>query len=278
MRCDLWLKTATAQLTAAEISTARLDCLVLLEDILARDRAHLLAHPEYEISTEQQAALKNLLTRRAGHEPLAYIRGRSEFYGRDFIISSSVLVPRPESEVIIELLLGLIQSANDPVLPMPTAGYWRIADVGAGSGALGITAALELPSARVELLEISQAALAIANMNVVNMSSSILVTESDLLSHSTQANDILLCNLPYVPDAYPINKAATHEPKIALFGGNDGLSLYRELFTQINNLAYQPLYILSEALPETHDQLAALAAMSGYSLQKTDHFGQLFSR
>ena len=261
-----YLSTATKQLSAAGIATARLDALVLMEDQLTQDRAFLLAHPELEISNEDIIVLTKQLARRARHIPLAYLRGKSEFYGRPFVITPAVLQPRPESETMIELLLNL-------ALPSDV----RIADVGTGSGALGITAQLELPTATIELLDIDASALAVAQMNVVNHTLTIKVVKSDLLEQSARDYDVLLCNLPYVPDDFHINTAALHEPKLALFGGSDGLDLYRSLFADIQNLQYKPLYILTEALPPQHSALRSIAADHGYRLLKSADFIQVFA-
>ncbi len=262
-----FLLTATRQLTAAGIVTARLDTLVLMEDQLGRDRAYLLAHPEAIMTSDDKDVLSQQLQQRTQHIPVAYIRGKSEFYGREFVITPAVLQPRPESETMIEQLLELDLPAHS-----------RIADVGAGSGALGITAQLELPTAQVELLEIDQGAIAVARMNVVNHTLSIAVVQSDLLKQSPQNYDVLLCNLPYVPDDFHINTAALHEPKLALFGGPDGLDLYRALFADMQNLQHKPLYILTESLPPQHVTLRLIAAAHGYHQQMSDDFIQVFTR
>jgi release factor glutamine methyltransferase len=266
MTVDDWLGQAVKKLEQAGIGTARLDALVLLEDVTGRDRAWLLAHPEHELSSTESAKLKKLLSRRASHEPLAYVRTKTEFYGREFIITSAVLEPRPESETMIDLLKML------PGLPKKP----RIADVGAGSGALGITAKLELPGARVELLEIDTEALKIAQKNVDKYTINVNVNSSNLLTESRQDNNVLLCNLPYVPDEFKINPAAMREPKVAIFGGPDGLDIYRRLFSQVKNSQNKPLFILCESLPPQHETLAGIAASAGYKLTATDDFIQVF--
>lgn len=287
MRADFWLKKSVAEFTQAGITTARLDALVLLEDAIGHERSWILAHPEFELSSQQQAALQKVLTRRLAHEPLAYIRGHTEFYGRNFLVTSAVLEPRPESEAMIELLKKLpvlgaygTNAANTseemPKMKQSEAPKIRIADVGAGSGALGITAYLELNNASVDLLEISDDAIAIAKSNVDLLTTGMLVIKSDLLAGSTKDYDILLCNLPYVPDSHEINDAAKHEPGIAIFGGADGLDLYRKLFEQIRNMQKQPLYILTESLLSQHDTLATIASSNRYTLHKTDNLIQLF--
>jgi release factor glutamine methyltransferase len=265
------LKKAVTKLERAGIGTARLDALVLLEDVTGRDRAWLLAHMETEILSSQLATLENLISRRARHEPLAYVRGRTEFYGRDFVITPAVLEPRPESETMIDCLKDLCHNV------LPAGSEWRVADVGAGSGALGITAALELPECSIELIEIDPQAAKVAKMNVDKFTLDIKVQISDLFERARQNYDILLCNLPYVPDDYSINLAASHEPRIAIFGGPDGLDVYRRLFEQLRDEIKSPLYLLSEAMPPQHNALADIASQSGYTLQKTDDFIQVFA-
>jgi len=281
MTCEDYIVKATAFLNAAGIGTARLDVLVLLEDTTGKDRAWLLAHPEHELLSKQQAEIEKLLKRRTRHEPLAYIRGKTEFYGREFVLTPAVLEPRPESETMIGLLeaLPLFQAGGrDPGSVAPKSGRpVSIADIGTGSGALGITAALELPGTAVELLDIDPKALEAAQTNVDKFTLSINVIKSDLLAATSRHYDVLLCNLPYVPDNYKINLAAEHEPAGAIFGGPDGLDLYRRLFEQVTKRPKQPLYILTEALPLQHPALRAIAEQAGYRTAKTDDFIQVFA-
>lgn len=282
MIIDNWLASATKELQAVGIGTARLDALVLLEDCTGHDRAYLLAHPDLKLSPAQQSKLTNLLNRRASHEPLAYVRGQTEFYGRNFVITPAVLEPRPESETMIELLLKLEKighgTRNRLDFSRSQGSRIRIADVGSGSGALGITAKLELPAADVDLIDIDDSALKVSKMNVDLFTINISVIKSDLLASATQAYDILLCNLPYVPDGYHINPAAGREPRIAIFGGADGLDIYRKLFEQLKIINHKPLYILTESLPPQHDALKRIAAAANYQLCDSDDFIQVFTR
>lgn len=265
MNVESWLKQSEQHLKASGIATARLDVLVLLEDELNKSRTHLLAHSEIDLTSDNLSVLSQQLKRRSRHEPLAFVRGKTEFYGREFTISPAVLEPRPESETMIELLLKL---------PLPTSLH--IADVGTGSGALGITAKLELPKARVDLLEIDDVAMEVAKMNVIKFTTDITTTHSDLLAQAPHTYEILLCNLPYVPDGHTINQAAMHEPKIAIFGGPDGLNIYRRLFDQVKVSSVKPLFILTESLPPQHKTLAGIAKAAGYSMRVTDDFIQCF--
>lgn len=268
-----WLKDSERELFAAAVPTARLDSLVLLEDALGVERAQLLAHPDRGIPADVQNVLKKQVARRLKHEPLAYVRGKTEFYGREFVVSEAVLEPRPESETIIGLLLrycnGVLKLVQDD-------GGIRIADVGTGSGALGITAQLELPEAVVELLEVDDKAIEVAKTNVIKFTACIPVLKTDLLDGSSGSYDILLCNLPYVPDTHTINAAALHEPSIAIFGGPDGLDLYRKLFDQVAELEKQPLLILCESLPPQHEALKAIAEGHGYTQDAEEDFIQAF--
>jgi release factor glutamine methyltransferase len=266
MTIQAWLLAATQQLEAAGIGTARLDALVLLEDAMGVNRAMLLARPEQSVPHQIENVLIGRLKLRSEHIPLAYIRGKTEFYGRQFIISSAVLEPRPESETMIELLLKRTD------LPRKL----RIADVGTGSGALGITAEIAFPNASVDLLDIDSGALDVAKRNVIKFTSGAHVIQSDLLRDTKGDYDVLLCNLPYVPDDHRINEAAMHEPALAIFGGADGLDLYRKLFLQLQKVEKEPLLILTESLPPQHEALKQLAEAQGYIQDAEDDFIQAF--
>jgi release factor glutamine methyltransferase len=278
-----WLQKTTKLLTDSGSTTPRLDAIVLLEDQIGTDRAQLLAHPERELSDQNINVLTAQIEARSQHVPLAQIRQKSEFYGREFFITAAVLEPRPESETMIDLVKKLVANdtmeglANDTPAAVYNLSGIRVADVGTGSGALGITLQLELPNMSVDLLEIDDAAIAVAQQNVVSYTLITSIIKTDLLEGSPKDYDILLCNLPYVPDESEINEAARHEPPRALFGGPDGLTLYRRLFTDIQNLQHRPLYILTESFPAQHAELTKIAASRGYILAETDDFIQVFA-
>ena len=255
---------------AAGIGSARLDILILLEDTLHQDRSWLLAHPEIELTPLQQKRLKMQLARRLNHEPLAYIRGFTEFYGRRFRVNRRVLEPRPESEAMIELLLDLAKSRK------LKAKSWQIADVGTGSGALGITAALELHNHNVDLYDIDASALAVAKHNCALHELHLRAVKRDLLRNSHKAYDAILANLPYVPDNWKINEAAAMEPRIAIFGGKDGLEVYRRFFEQLTHFSWRPKYVLTEALPPQHESLAEIAEHARFREYRSQDFIQLF--
>ncbi len=277
MKLNDWLTQATFQLKKANIGTARLDSLVLLEDATSKDRAWLLAHPEITVKDSILVKLNRQLMRRVNHEPLAYIRGKSEFYGREFIISYDVLEPRPESETMIVLLNKLIKSERQT-----TSNTYILADIGTGSGALAITAKLENPLVKVLAADIDPKCLKVAQKNAKKHKADIEFFAGNLLEplvYSHQTIHAILANLPYVPHDFTINNSAMHEPKIAIFGGKDGLEIYRLLFSQISK-NYQgskkPRYVLTESLPFQHQKLREIAQESKYKLDTTDDFIQLF--
>lgn len=269
MKLEDYLPRSVQTLQDAGVGTARLDILVLMEDLLGRDRAHLLAHPEMELTDEQTSVLNEQINRRMGHEPLAYIRGKTEFYGRDFIVNKYVLEPRPESETMIDL-----------VKQLPNPGRMAIIDVGTGSGALAVTTKLEIPAADVWAIDIDPNCLETAEQNAGNLNAEITPLQGNLLDPITEnppERFALLCNLPYVPDSFHINQAAGHEPRLAIFGGRDGLDVYRALFTQIDTLSIKPAFVLTEAMPPQHEQLAVIARNHGYVQQKREDFIQIFA-
>jgi len=156
-----------------------------------------------------------------------------------------------------------------------------IVDVGTGSGAIAVTAKLEHPEATVYAIDIDDNCLKTARKNAKALAADIKFLHGNLLEpfynlKPIPSNLVLLCNLPYVPDNFQINTAATHEPRHALFGGPDGLDLYRELFKQITTSHIMPVYILAEIMPPQHEILAVIAKESGYKLTKTADFIQQF--
>ncbi|HSH17861.1 MAG TPA: peptide chain release factor N(5)-glutamine methyltransferase [Candidatus Saccharimonadales bacterium] len=269
MQIEKWLVQNILTLQDAGIGTARLDALVLLEDLLDTDRAQLLAHPEHELTDAQTAILQEQIKRRARHVPLAYIRGKTEFYGRTFAVNDHVLEPRPETEMMIDLYKYL-----------PGHDRMRVADIGTGSGALAITVKLDMPDTTLYGIDIDQHCLDLARHNADRLKADITLVKGDFaapLADLETPVDTLLCNLPYVPDNFQINTAATHEPRLAIFGGPDGLDTYRTLFGQLQGLQKSPRYVLTESLPPQHGELAEIAAAHGYGIQKREDFIQVFA-
>lgn len=262
-----WLTANTEKLQAVGIDSARLDCLLLLEHELGKDRSWLLAHSSTPLTEKSMQHLQGFIARRLSHEPIAYIRGYTEFYGRQFIVSPAVLIPRPESETMLELLKKLPEPAT-------------IIDIGTGSGALAISAKLLCPASRVWALDIDADCINIAQQNAATHKAEITTHTSDLLSDmpagTITSSTILLANLPYVPLDHPVNTAAKHEPDLALYGGTDGIDLYRTLWQQVTALSEHPMAIMCESLLSQHQAMQNLAAQYGYTCSQTDGLQQLF--
>ena len=284
-----WLQRGQMILTAAGVPLPQLDTEVLLMDLLGVDRSWLHAHPEQELTDEQLAKLNAQIERRTKHEPLAYIRGKQEFYGRDFYVSPDTLTPRPETEMMIEMVLSSEFIAH-------SKGPAAFLDIGTGSGCIIITLALELAlSQNLRLrtqnfigLDVSQKALETAEKNAQNLKAEVTLQYFDLTKDSlselrTQNSElVVLANLPYVPNDFHINLAASHEPPFAIFGGDDGLDYYRLLFQQLaqsqnSEPRTRNCTIFTESLPPQHEQLAEIAKSHGFVLQKTQDFIQQFT-
>lgn len=266
---DTWLAAAAAQLRTAGIASSRLDSELLLSHVLQRPRHWLHAHGDSILSQAQHMQAEQLLTRRLRHEPLAYLVGHKEFYGRDFVVSPAVLVPRPETEQMIALLLQLIQ---------PTQR--TIADVGTGSGILAITAQLELPQCQVDAYDISPEALAIAQRNAQQHgATSVKFIQSDLLAAAQQRYDVILANLPYVSPTWQRDDRETaHEPALALFAEDDGLALISTLLAQTEQwLAPSGLLIL-EADPCQHSRIIARAAAHQLTHVRSEGYALAFAK
>lgn len=267
-----FLHAASLMLSRINIPSAHLDSLLLLEDELDKDRAYLLAHPETIITPIHLLRLQQNLLRRARHEPIAYIRGHAPFYGRIFQVTQDTLIPRPESEDLINLLVDqLRRDCHDTTV-------LRIADIGTGTGCLGITAALELQSRYIDLYDNEQRALKVAKKNARAHAIDPRYYCENLLNAATYRHyDIVLANLPYVPDNDHVNQDATFEPASAIFGGSDGLELYRLFWEQLASLNYCPRYILTESYVVQHQKLAIYAEQNGFQLSRVKNLAQLFT-
>jgi release factor glutamine methyltransferase len=219
-----------AQLTARSVPSAALAAEMLLLHVLGRDRAWLYAHPEDMLSAQQQADYLALLERRATGTPTQYLTGRQEFWGLEFEVTPDVLIPRPETEHIVEVALGRLgESRKEPL---------RIADIGTGSGCLAIALAHEFSNARVTATDISAAALEVARRNATRHSVThcIQFAQMNLLDGYPPASfDLIVSNPPYIAQEEAAGlprEVRDHEPHAALFGGPTGVELYARLNEQ----------------------------------------------
>lgn len=261
-----WLIDASGALKRAGNTSAKLDAEIILAEVLRKSRTWLHSHPEYIITHEEQKNLNLLLQRRLFHEPIAYIIGSKEFYGRDFIVSKDVLVPRPETEAMIEMAENF---SNQP---------FTCIDIGTGSGAIAITVALEHPKWKIIATDISKAALKIAKKNAEKLGAKNIVFKTQsLLIEDTEKYDVVLANLPYVPKKLYGKLDIAHEPEIALYADNDGLECYIKLFNQIGARTQKPRHLFTESLIDQHPRLKELASSVGYRLIKTSGLVQYFT-
>lgn len=234
------------------------DARLLLAHILGRDRTWLLAHGDALLAPGASARFEHLVSRRALGVPVAYLTGEVWFYGMRFEITRDVLVPRPETESLVERTLAAMR-----LRPAGSSARLRICDVGTGSGAIAVALARNLPDAWVEAIDISAAALEVAMRNIAThgVAGRVRCTLGDVLEGADGVFDCIVANLPYVPGAEipgPPDPLA-FEPRAALDGGPDGLTLYRRLLRRVpDRLAADGLLVL-EAAPPTIAALAELA-------------------
>jgi len=218
MRLDYWIRKATSTLSETGMDAPRLEAQILAGHAIKKDRAWILAHGETQID---EPAFEKLLNRRLGNEPLAYILGKWEFFGRDFTVDKSVLIPRQETETTVETALDAIRKKDSP----------NVLDLGTGSGCIAITIALERPDARVWALDISKSALATAKKNAAALGARVQFKQSDLLkSYRGPKLDLIVTNPPYVSTKIDlVPEVGEWEPAVALFGGKSGLDLMRRI-------------------------------------------------
>lgn len=236
------LHGGTDRLRASGTETPRLDAELLLGFVLGIDRTGILAHPDAPVGDGQAVAFEAALARRETGEPVAYVRGLKEFYGLVFTVDSRGLIPRPETEKLVELAVERVREALVGAPRAADAPPLRIWDVGTGSGAIAVAVAVTLRRRgygehfRVLASDVSRDALALAIENAVGhgMADIIDFATGDLLAIDPPAPgpvDVLLANLPYIPSGTlpDLPVAASFEPRLALDGGPDGLDLIRRL-------------------------------------------------
>ncbi len=249
------LRQAIEQLAAAQVPSATLAAELLLMHVLERDRTFLYAHPEIELSLEEQRAYRHVLGRRADGTPTQYLTGRQEFWGLPFAVAPGVFIPRPETEHVVEVALAIVRER----LMKPNA---RIVDVGTGTGCIALALAFELPAAETLATEISEEALALARANAdsLGLTSHVQFLRSDLLDSFLESSgarstkhdarfDLIVSNPPYVsPDDAPQlpREVREHEPAAALFSPDEGLAVTGRLIEQAAQLLSPDGYLVLE--------------------------------
>jgi len=233
--------------------TATLDSQVLLAHVLGKTRSWVLAHPEEILTDDQEIKLDAALGRLSAGEPLPYVLGHWEFYGLDFLVSPVTLIPRPETELMVEKALGWLESHPDDLLAL---------DLGTGTGCIAVALAANVPNLHVIACDISIAALRIAIQNVIRHSLSLRVNclQADLIPKISRKVNVICANLPYVPTeilhSLPVSR---NEPRLALDGGSDGLSYIRSLLSVAPGVMASESLLLIELEATQGPEVCALA-------------------
>jgi release factor glutamine methyltransferase len=234
------LNSAIQRLTAAQIPSPRMNAELLLMFTLGCDRAYLYGHPERELTADEQSRYEEALGLRAKGIPAQYITGHQEFWGMDLIVSPAVLIPRPETEHVVEVVLGLCRSQDRRAgAPAP---HLHIVDIGTGSGCIALALAKEFPHAEIHATDISPEALEIAEANAARhqMTSRIQFHDTDLLKGLPQGHfDFAVCNPPYVGESEEDTvqlEVRKFEPRGAVFAGPTGLEVIERLIPQAHDV------------------------------------------
>ncbi len=248
--------------------TPLLDALLILGEVLKSSQEELFLQQE-TLSELEVKKYGELITLRSTGFPVAYIRGKKEFYGREFMVTPSVLIPRPDTEILIEVSLHLLQSTTKP----------KILDLCTGSGCIGITMQAELPESDVTCVDLSPEALDMCNKNSqLLLHKPVKTIRSNLFTHITERFDAILTNPPYLTHAESdeIQQKGWNEPDMAFRGGDDGLDLIREIIHQAPNYLSSSGYLVIEAADLQAKSIENLMTQSGFIdiLHHTDLSGE----
>lgn len=242
---------------------AGLEASILLAKAIAQDRAYLLAHADDALNAEHDAAFEALLKRRLAGEPMAYLLGRREFYGLDFVVSPAVLIPRPETELLVDTALELI----------PPQGAYRVLDLGTGSGAIALSLAKHRPRAEFTAVDSSAAALAVAKQNALHLSvANVEFVQSDWFSavNEAQPYQLIIANPPYIAadDPHTQRGDLRFEPKAALISGADGLDAISHIVVKAPAFLVKDGQLLFEHGFTQKEACLALLQRHGYRVKR----------
>jgi release factor glutamine methyltransferase len=241
------LSAATGVLLRAGCDSPRLDAELLLGHTLGADRAALLSGSHRPLDRRARRRFESILRRRTAREPVAYILGRRHFRAIELMVDRRVLIPRPETELLVEAALGLPKGA-------------RVIDVGTGSGAVALALKHERPDLRVTAADVSPDALAVAAANARRLGLDVKLVEADLLDGAGGPYEAVLANLPYVASrewAGLATEIREHEPRLALAGGEDGLDVVRRLVAQAAGMAFAAVEVGAGHAGAVRDLLSA---------------------
>ena len=229
MTISNWIRSATASLQPISDRGSKIEAELILAHCLKVSRVWILAHPEHFVEDKALISCENLLTKRLNREPLAYLLGTKPFYGRDFLVNSDVLIPRPETEHLVEQVLALLENLS---------GKRRVIDIGTGSGCIAISLKLESPAAEITAVDINASALRVAKRNAETYGADINFCKHDIFEDWNLGEfNIVASNPPYVPIGAILEpEVRVFEPPEALFSGDAGMTHIERLAEIFNQM------------------------------------------
>jgi release factor glutamine methyltransferase len=254
------LAAAEASLKKAGIDQPRTDCLALMELVTKERREYLLAHYERELTEQEFTAFTTLVRGRASRQPLVHLTGKREFYGIELEVTPDVLTPRVETEPMAEWAIKYAPSDS------------KLLDMGTGSGALAVAIKRNRPDLTVVASDISSAALVVARRNAKRSNLDIKFVQSDLWQNLDGLFATIVINLPYLETGADLTPEVQKEPPVALFGGSDGLDLYRQFFAELPAHLQPGGYVFTESDPWQQPALIKEAARLGLKVIEQDYF------
>lgn len=263
MTIENTISIATDQLKLAGISSARLDASLLLAFVLGKPQAWLVAHCHDEVLENNFLTYQKLVQKRISRIPLVHLTNYREFYGLNFYVNSDVLTPRVETETMVGWAIEALPQSS------------QVLDVGTGCGAIAIALKHYRPDLVITAADISEPALQVARRNADSHCSNVRFLESNLfgsISPDDPLFDAVLANLPYLAKNVELMPEVLNEPAVALFGGDDGLDLYRDFFREIPKFLNNQAYVYTECDRWQQQALEKLATKAGLSLGKQDYF------
>lgn len=260
------LDAAISFLEAKGIAGGRLDSELLMAYVLRRDRAWVLAHDDETLTPHQAADFESLISRRSEHVPVVHLTGEREFYGLPMHITPDVLTPRVETEQMVEWAVKYAPPGS------------RLIDIGTGSGAIAVAIAHHRPDLAVTATDLSSRELSVARRNAKTHHADITFVESDLWSNVTGTFGTVVTNLPYLRNDADLMPEVKREPAVALFGGEDGLDLYRRFLQGLPRHLEPGGYLFTECDPWQHEDLIREAKAAGLAPVEQGYFILGFQR
>ncbi len=245
-----------AKIKLKKLDSPQLDAEVLLSFVLGKEKTYLYTYPEKKLLNKQIKKFKYLVNKRSFNYPIAYLTHHKEFYNLNFYINNHVLIPRPETEIMVEQTIDLIKKYN----------LKTVADIGTGSGCIAISLKKNLPDLDVYASDIDQKALSVAKTNAKLNLCKIEFKKGNLLTPYKHLKiDIYVANLPYLShEIYQTAKTIKHEPKHALFAKNQGLEYIESTIEQLNKLDFKPKYLLLEIDPSQSKTILKILSKLNY--------------